>query len=170
VARLSDNRLPGEEQTMSERRILVLNGPNLNLLGSREPHLYGSTTLSEIEQQLANIAAKANPAVEIIAFQSNHEGELIDKIQETRDAIFGVVINPGALTHYSIALRDALATLGKPVVEVHLTNFHAREEFRRHSVIASIATGQIAGLGAIGYELALDFLIRQMDGSKESTG
>ncbi len=155
---------------MSERRILVLNGPNLNLLGSREPHLYGSVSLSEIERRLAHIVANANPVVDIVTFQSNHEGALIDKIQESRDSIFGVVINPGALTHYSIALRDALAALGKPVVEVHLTNIHAREEFRRHSVIASIATGQIAGLGAVGYELALEFLIRQMDGIKESIG
>jgi len=153
---------------MSERRILVLNGPNLNLLGSREPHLYGSTTLSEIEQKLAEIGAKNKVAVAIVSFQSNHEGDLIDKIQEMRESIFGLIINPGALTHYSIALRDALAALGKPVIEVHLTNIHAREEFRRHSVIAAIATGQIAGLGATGYELALDYLIRQMDGAKET--
>jgi 3-dehydroquinate dehydratase-2 len=153
---------------MSERRILVLNGPNLNLLGSREPHLYGSTTLSEIEQRLVEIGAKNEVAVAIVSFQSNHEGDLIDKIQEMRESIFGVIINPGALTHYSIALRDALAALAKPVIEVHLTNIHAREEFRRHSVIAAIATGQIAGLGATGYELALDYLIRQMDGAKET--
>jgi 3-dehydroquinate dehydratase II len=153
---------------MSERRILVLNGPNLNLLGSREPHLYGATTLSEIEQRLVAIGSVAKPPVEVEAFQSNHEGALIDKIQASGASIFGIVINPGALTHYSIALRDALAAFGKPVVEVHLTNIHAREEFRRHSVIASIAAGQIAGLGAVGYELALDYLIRQIDGNKES--
>jgi 3-dehydroquinate dehydratase-2 len=119
---------------------------------------------------LVALGAAAKPPVEVEAFQSNHEGALIDKIQESGPSIFGIVINPGAFTHYSIALRDALAAFGKPVVEVHLTNIHAREEFRRHSVIASIAAGQIAGLGAVGYELALNYLIRQMDGIKESVG
>jgi 3-dehydroquinate dehydratase-2 len=153
---------------MSDRRILVLNGPNLNVLGTREPHLYGSTTLGEIIDRLVAKGAAVAPPVEVEAFQSNHEGALIDKIQESGPAALGIIINPGALTHYSIALRDALAAFGRPVVEVHLTNIHAREEFRRHSVIASIAAGQIAGLGAIGYELALDYLIREVAKNQES--
>jgi 3-dehydroquinate dehydratase-2 len=153
---------------MPERRILVINGPNLNLLGSREPHLYGSTTLAEIEQRLVAKGAAARPQVEIETYQSNHEGALVDKIQQAGASASAIVINPGALTHYSIALRDALAAFGKPVIEVHLTNIHAREEFRRHSVIAPIAAGQIAGLGQLGYELALDYLIRHVIESQES--
>ncbi|MFL5761534.1 MAG: type II 3-dehydroquinate dehydratase [Thermomicrobiales bacterium] len=153
---------------MTERRILVLNGPNLNLLGSREPHLYGAATLPEIEQRLTARAVASNPPVEIESYQSNHEGALVDKIQESGQNAFGIIINPGALTHYSIALRDALSAFGKPVVEVHLTNIHAREEFRRHSVIAPVAAGQIAGLGAIGYELAYEYLLQQMADTQES--
>ncbi|MGH2533861.1 MAG: type II 3-dehydroquinate dehydratase [Thermomicrobiales bacterium] len=154
---------------MIERRILLLNGPNLNLLGTREPHLYGSTTLADIEHRLRSSAAQMTPLVEIEAFQSNYEGALVECIQVSGPTAFGIVINPGALTHYSIALRDALAACGRPVVEVHLTNIHAREEFRHRSVIAPIAVGQIAGLGAAGYELALDFFARQMEQRAETT-
>jgi 3-dehydroquinate dehydratase-2 len=147
---------------MTDRRILVLNGPNLNLLGTREPHIYGATTLKEIEGRLIAKGAACSPPVEIEMFQSNYEGGLVDKIQEAGPAALAIVINPGGLTHYSIALRDALSAFGKPVVEVHLTNIHGREEFRRHSVISPVAAGQIAGLGPLGYELALEYVIQEV--------
>jgi 3-dehydroquinate dehydratase-2 len=147
---------------MIERRILLLNGPNLNLLGTREPHLYGSTTLADIETRITQLAADAAPPVAVEALQSNHEGVLVDAIQDIGRTSFGIIINPGALTHYSIALRDALIAAARPVIEVHLTNIHAREEFRHHSVIAPVAVGQIAGLGAMGYELALDYFVRRL--------
>jgi 3-dehydroquinate dehydratase-2 len=144
---------------MSQRRILLLNGPNLNLLGTREPHLYGTTTLADIERRLVERGSRATPPVEIETFQSNHEGALVDCIQQRGITADGLIINPGALTHYSIALRDALAACTCPVIEIHLTNIHRREEFRHHSVIAPVAAGQIVGLGADGYELALEYLL-----------
>jgi 3-dehydroquinate dehydratase-2 len=131
------------------------------MLGKREPELYGSTTLVEIEQRLIDLGAQSRPRIAVESIQSNYEGALIDAIQTTGRASDGIIINPGAFTHYSIALRDALALCSCPILEVHLTNIHAREEFRHHSVIAPIAVGQIAGLGAIGYELALEFLRRR---------
>ncbi|HEY7031900.1 MAG TPA: type II 3-dehydroquinate dehydratase [Thermomicrobiales bacterium] len=149
---------------MPERRIVLLNGPNLNLLGTREPQLYGRTTLADVEASLRTIAAAKTPPVELVAFQSNHEGALVDQIQECRGRAAGIIINPGALTHYSIALRDAIAASDVPTVEVHLTNIHAREEFRHHSVIAPVAIGQIAGFGADGYVLALQYLLARLDG------
>lgn len=138
--------------------VLVINGPNLNLLGTREPEKYGRTTLSEIETRLAQLGASFDPPVSVICFQSNHEGAIVDMIQEIGRKSDGIIINAGALTHYSIAVRDALAMCSCPIVELHITNIHAREEFRHHSVIAAIATGQIAGLGVFGYEAALNFL------------
>jgi 3-dehydroquinate dehydratase-2 len=111
--------------------------------------------------------AASSPPIEVEAFQSNHEGALVDKIQEAGPSALAIVINPGALTHYSIALRDALSAFGKPVVEVHLTNIHAREEFRRHSVISAVAAGQIAGLGPLGYEFALEYVIQQVVKTQE---
>ncbi len=150
---------------MLDRRILVLHGPNLNLLGTREPDLYGRTTLAEIERALRDLGEAAAPPVAIETFQSNHEGALVDRIQDSGRTAFGIVVNPGALTHYSIALRDALAACGRPVVEVHLTNIHAREEFRHRSVVAPVVVGQIAGLGADGYLLALRFLLTRLDGA-----
>ena len=145
--------------TPSNAFILILHGPNLNLLGTREPQLYGSTTLSEIESSLCALAAAASPPVALETFQSNHEGALIDTIQTRGTLAEGIIINPGGLTHTSVALRDALAAVPCPVVEVHLTNIHAREEFRHRSLIAPVAVGQIVGLGAVGYHLALQYLM-----------
>ena len=142
------------------KKILLLNGPNLNLLGERQPQIYGYTTLPQIVEMVRNRASEANPELEIEDFQSNHEGALIDFVQTRRKQTCGIIINPGALTHYSIALRDCLAALdGVPIVEVHLSNIHAREEFRHHSVIAPIARGQIAGFGPKGYLFALEALL-----------
>jgi 3-dehydroquinate dehydratase-2 len=140
------------------RTILLVNGPNLNMLGVREPEKYGRTTLAQIEARLGDLALDGNPAARLIAFQSNYEGAIVEALQGDGRAADGIIINAGALTHYSIAMRDALAMCTCPVVEVHLTNIHAREEFRHHSVIAPIVSGQIAGLGALGYELALSYL------------
>ncbi len=134
--------------------ILVIQGPNLNLLGSREPEVYGKTTMEDIHQKLGEIA-KAH-SVELSTFQSNHEGELIDRSQKAKkDGVDFIIINPGAFTHTSVALRDALIGVAIPFTEVHLSNIHQREEFRKHSYLSDIATGVICGLGAIGYELAL---------------
>jgi 3-dehydroquinate dehydratase-2 len=136
-------------------RILLLNGPNLNLLGLREPKIYGSTTLPDIENRL--VAAARDRGHELIAFQSNAEHELIGKIHGAKnDGIAFVIINPGAYTHTSIALRDAFLGVAAPFIEVHLTNIYAREEFRHHSYLSGIAVGSIVGFGAQGYELALD--------------
>jgi 3-dehydroquinate dehydratase-2 len=145
---------------VTERRYLVLNGPNLNLLGTREPGIYGSTTLQDIVSGLEAQAAAANPPASIVALQSNHEGELVDAIQLHGPGSKAIIINPGALSHYSIALRDALAGVGTPTIEVHISNIHAREEFRHHSVISAIARGQVVGLGVDGYRLALDFCLK----------
>jgi 3-dehydroquinate dehydratase II len=139
--------------------VLVLNGPNLNLLGSREPTHYGQRTLPEVVEGLKATAKTLEPSLEVVHFQSNHEGELVDIIQQHGPEAIGIIINPGALTHYSIALRDALSAIGTPTVEVHISNIHAREEFRHRSVIAPVVIGQIAGLGPNGYELALRFLV-----------
>jgi len=143
-------------ETPSPPSILVINGPNLNLLGTREPHLYGSTTLRDVVDGLERTARSGSPVLRIKAFQSNHEGELIDFLQGEGNAA-GVIINAGAFTHYSYAIRDALANLSIPIVEVHITNIHAREAFRHHSVISAIVTGQIVGLGVEGYRLALEW-------------
>ena len=139
--------------------VLVLNGPNLNLLGTREPGVYGSMTLAEILSDLEVVALSADPPLRIEHVQTNHEGNLVDAIQTLGPSSAGIIINPGALTHYSIALRDALAAVGTATIEVHLSNIHAREEFRHHSVIAPVVLGQIAGLGSDGYRLALHHLI-----------
>jgi len=134
--------------------ILVIQGPNLNLLGTREPDVYGKTTLADIHSKLQEIV-QANTA-ELDTYQSNHEGELIDRIHQAKlDGVDFIIINPGAFTHTSVALRDALAGVAIPFIEIHLSNIHQREEFRKHSYLADIAIGVICGLGAIGYELAL---------------
>jgi 3-dehydroquinate dehydratase-2 len=147
--------------------VLVLNGPNLNLLGTREPGVYGNTTLAEVLEDLVAIGLSADPPLRIEHVQSNHEGELVDAIQRLGPTAAGIIINPAALTHYSIALRDALAAVGTATIEVHLSNIHAREEFRHHSVVAPVVLGQIAGLGPDGYRLALHYLIARGGSSRE---
>ena len=144
--------------TTSDGRVLVVNGPNLNTLGTREPSIYGSRTLASIIEELAAHAAHGSPSFEIDAIQSNHEGVLIDFLHERGPASLGLIINPGALSHYSYALRDAISGIKKPTVEVHLSNIHAREPFRHTSVTAPVANGIIAGLGARGYLLAADWI------------
>lgn len=134
-------------------RVLVLHGPNLNMLGRREPELYGHTTLAEIDAMLAQESQKLG--IEIKTFQSNHEGELVTAIQQAQDWANILIINPAAYTHTSVALRDAIKAAGIPTIEVHLSNIFAREEFRRHSYITDIAVGQICGFGAHSYRLAL---------------
>ncbi len=138
-------------------KILVLHGPNLNMLGRREPAIYGSTTLAEIDAALTARAGQAGAT--LLAFQSNHEGALIDIVQTEGPTAQGIIINPGALTHYGLSLRDALAMLSVPIVEVHLSNVYKREAFRHTSVVAPVVSGQIAGLGWRGYLLALEWLL-----------
>lgn len=139
------------------KKVLVINGPNLNMLGVREPGVYGTVSLSTIIQGLNELAGALS--IELESFQSNHEGDIIDKIHEAFGTKDGIVINPGAFTHYSYAIRDALSTVQLPTVEVHISNIHKREEFRHHSVTAPVVIGQISGFGAQSYELGLRALI-----------
>lgn len=143
-------------------KILVINGPNLNRLGLREPTIYGSNTLTDLEKNLLVFAETEQ--VEVACFQSNHEGDIIDAIHEAEGQFDGIVLNPGAFTHYSYAIRDAIASITLPVIEVHISNVHAREEFRHTSVTAPVVSGQIVGLGFKGYELAMLALKEQVGG------
>jgi 3-dehydroquinate dehydratase-2 len=142
------------------QRILILNGPNLNLLGKREPGIYGSETLADVEKACGALGAELG--LEVSCFQSNHEGELVDRLQQAGLEGTGVVFNPGAYSHTSIALRDAIAGSGAIVVEVHVSNIHARERFRRHSHISAVSRGMICGLGTQGYLLAIRALATHM--------
>jgi 3-dehydroquinate dehydratase-2 len=145
----------------ARRLVLVLHGPNLNLLGVREPDIYGSTTLTEIDTLLRADADAAQVELEFV--QSNYEGRLIEAIHQFGWEASGIIINPGAFTHYSIAIRDAIAAVPAPAVEVHLSNTAAREAFRHHSVIAPVARGTLAGFGYRGYLMALRYLIEELD-------
>ena len=141
--------------------ILILNGPNLNLLGTREPHLYGSTTLRHIEDSLKEIGAKND--VQVDTFQSNHEGQLVDRIHAAREnKTDAIVINAGAYTHTSIAIRDALAGVAIPFIEVHITNVHARESFRAHSYLSDKARACVVGSGVYGYEAAVNYAMKEL--------
>lgn len=149
--------------------ILLLNGPNLNLLGKREPHIYGATNLDALVEQLQKLAATSG--VQLSHLQSNHEGVLIDRIHEAKlENINFIIINPGGLTHTSVALRDALLGVEIAFIEVHLSNIYAREAFRHHSYLSGIAAGVISGLGVFGYEFALQYALRSLhkDGSSIS--
>ena len=148
----------------TKARVLVLHGPNLNLLGLREPEVYGKETLADVNAQLEKLAAER--ALEITCRQSNHEGQLIDWLHEARLQFDGVLINPGGYTHTSVALHDAVQAMPFPVIEVHLSNVHAREGFRRRSLIAPVARGQISGLGWYGYLAALDALVALAGGER----
>lgn len=143
-------------------KILVLHGPNLNMLGLREPEIYGHTTLDDINRSIETTAEKEG--VEVRAVQSNHEGTLVDEIQQTQEWADGILINPGGYTHTSVAIRDAIAAAGLPTVEAHLSNVYAREELRHHSYIAPVALGQICGFGANSYLLGLQALIYHIRG------
>ena len=144
----------------TDKPVYVLNGPNLNLLGQREPHIYGSTSLADVDK-LVTAHGKAN-GVNVLCLQSNHEGELITWIQEARSMASGLIINAGAYSHTSIAIHDALAMLDIPAVEVHISNVHKREEFRHRSYMSSVVTGVICGLGVKGYTLALDAVLAEI--------
>ena len=147
-------------------KILLINGPNLNMLGIRDVGVYGSMTLDDLNRKV--VEETENDHVEIVLFQSNHEGSIIDFIQENSDDTDGIVINPGALTHYGISLMDALTDTKIPVVEVHLSNIHAREEFRHKSVVAPVSIGQIAGLGWRGYVYAVKFIAEYLKEGKQN--
>ncbi|MFT4415622.1 type II 3-dehydroquinate dehydratase [Fredinandcohnia humi] len=145
------------------KKILLINGPNLNRLGKREPHIYGSETLTDLEKSLTEFASSHAAALE--CYQSNHEGDIIDVIHDADGKYEGIVINPGAFTHYSYAIRDAIAGMTFPVIEVHISNIHTREEFRHTSVIAPVTNGQIVGLGVYGYKLAILALLEHLGGN-----
>jgi len=148
------------------QRVVILNGPNLNLLGDREPSIYGHRSLADIESELTELARQR--AAEVVFFQSNHEGALVDRVHTARlDGTDFLIINAGAFAHTSVALRDALAATELPFIEVHLSNIHRREPFRHHSYLADLALGTVGGLGAAGYRYALDFALAHRKNSKE---
>lgn len=149
-------------------RFLLLNYLNLNRLGMREPHIYGHTTLAQLEKQLTEFASEYE--VELTCYQSNYEGALIDQIHRAESLYDGIIFNPGAFTHYSYALRDAIASIQTPVIEVHISNIHAREPFRHQSVLAPVTAGQIVGLGVNGYRLAILALLDIVEGKGNNVG
>lgn len=151
---------------MQHLRVLAIHGPNLNLLGRREPGIYGATTLAEIDAELIALGEKLGATVE--CRQSNHEGVLVDEIQAASNDRDGLIINPGAYTHTSVAIRDAISAVALPTVEVHLSNIHRRETFRQHSYIAPVAIGQISGFGADSYRLGLEALVAYLRRSQSS--
>jgi 3-dehydroquinate dehydratase II len=141
-------------------KILVLNGPNLNLLGRREPHIYGSMTLADVQKKLEELAKELK--VELVFFQSNHEGELVDMLHKHIDSAAGAILNPGGLTQFGVSLHDAIKSMSFPVIEVHMSNRHAREQWRGHSIISSAAKGTVEGLGWRSYSAALRALIEML--------
>jgi 3-dehydroquinate dehydratase-2 len=141
-------------------RLLVINGPNLNLLGQREAHHYGQATLERIEDECRSVAETLG--AQVVWFQSNHEGALVDRIQQARGAVDLIIINPAAYTHTSVAIRDALLAVELPIIEVHLSNIHKREPFRHHSYVSDIAMGQIVGFGKDGYQMAIEAGVRHL--------
>ena len=141
-------------------RVLLLHGPNLNTLGRRKPEVYGRTTMKQINDLVRTRAEELG--CELLAYQSNHEGALVDRVQEHADDCDGIIVNPGALTHYGLSLREALEAVAAPVVEVHLSNIHAREEWRRTSMISPVTVGQVVGFGARGYVAALELLLARV--------
>ena len=147
-------------ENTDKRKVLVIHGPNLNMLGMREPDIYGNQTLEEIDAALKAQAERLELHIE--TFQSNHEGDIVDRIQQARDSFHGIIINPAAYTHTSIAIRDALSMLNIPVVEVHLSNIYKREPFRRTSMMSAVVSAQISGFGSYGYLLALEGLARML--------
>lgn len=151
---------------MAPLKFFILNGPNLNLLGAREPEVYGRTTLAEIDKSAADRAGKLG--VEVVCAQSNHEGEIVDLIHRAGAEADGIIINPGALTHYSYSLHDAIKSVSIPTIEVHLSNIHAREPFRRNSVTGAAAAGIISGFGPHGYILAIDALCSRLKSRERS--
>ena len=153
-----------EEEGVFVQKILVLHGPNLNLLGTREPEIYGHTTLQDINAMLEERAAEAGLQADFL--QSNHEGALVDALQQAAGRYAFIILNAAAYTHYSIAIRDAIAAISVPVIEVHLSNIHTREEFRHRSVISPVVMGQICGFGTDSYMAALEVVIRKLGGKK----
>ncbi len=149
---------------MKKHSILVINGPNLNLLGTREPQIYGSATLKDLDERLDRVAEELD--VSLDHFQSNHEGAIVDKIQQSRGHVDFILLNAGAYTHTSVAIRDALAGIDIPFFEIHISNVHRREEFRHHSYLSDIAVGVIVGFGLDGYEFALRGAVRQLEEKK----
>ena len=145
-------------RSVMAKNILLINGPNLNLLGTREPHIYGSTSLADVESQCQEKGKSLNVSVQ--TFQSNHEGAIVDRIQAARFDVDGIIINPGAYTHTSVAIRDALIGTGIPFIELHVSNVHAREPFRHHSYFSDKASGIIVGLGTYGYQLAVEHIAK----------
>jgi len=146
--------------TSPQKIILVIHGPNLNMLGKREPHIYGHQSLEDIDGQLMKLGKKLG--IDVETFQSNHEGEIVDRIQQAMGSCHGIIINPAAYTHTSVAIRDALGMLDIPVIEIHLSNIHKREPFRHQSMIADIVAARIAGFGSHGYILGLEGLVKML--------